>query len=150
MGGHRPGKVRKSDAIQPATGKTPRVPPEFQGASDHLSPAWRFKRADSGWKCAWKDLPHADVHGILQQLSSAEGMSWAEHGRHGSHNVEIFKLAPEARGRLKQLRLDDLEALYSLRLTGKNRVWGVRDHHILRVMWWDPDHDICPSAKKNT
>ncbi len=33
---------------------------------------------------------------------------------------------------------------------GKQRIWGIKDRNILKVLWWDPDHEVCPSLKKYT
>ena len=43
------------------------------------------------------------------------------------------------RGDFEQARL------FSVRLTGRIRLWGLRDVSILRVLWWDPEHTVCPS-----
>jgi len=43
---------------------------------------------------------------------------------------------------------DAVEDLFSLRLTGKKRLWGIRDRHVFKVFWWDPEHGVCPSELK--
>jgi hypothetical protein len=78
-------------------------------------------------------------------------MTWAElDGASGSHSVAVDDLCSDARERLLKLRMDEQGQLYSLRITGEQRVWGVRDIAILRVLWWDPEHQVCPSPKKHT
>jgi len=37
------------------------------------------------------------------------------------------------------------DALVSLRLSGKERVWGILQENALLLLWWDPGHEICPS-----
>ena len=32
-----------------------------------------------------------------------------------------------------------------LRLTGTNRVWCIRQLHLMKVLWWVPHHEICPA-----
>ena len=51
---------------------------------------------------------------------------------------------------MQALQLDDWEELYSLRLSGRSRVWGLKEAGIFWILWWDPNHEICPSYKKNT
>jgi hypothetical protein len=94
-------------------------------------------------------LDAESIQGLVEKLKSAESMTWQEHVSSGrSHNVETHKLCDGARRRLRDIELDDLEGLFSLRLTGKERIWGIRTGGVLRVMWWDPEHQVCPSLKR--
>lgn len=89
------------------------------------------------------------IKDLVEKLKAAESMTWQEHVSSGrSHNVERHKLCSEARRRIRDLDLDDVEMFFSLRLTGKERIWGIRSGGVLRVMWWDPEHVICPSPKR--
>jgi hypothetical protein len=39
----------------------------------------------------------------------------------------------------------------SLHLSGTERVVGVLEPRgVMHILWWDPDHGVCPSQKKNT
>ena len=38
--------------------------------------------------------------------------------------------------------------MHSLRLSGQERVWGILDQGVLSVLWWDPDHAVCPSLRE--
>ena len=48
------------------------------------------------------------------------------------------------------LQLDDNETLISLRLKGRQRVWGIRILSVLNLLWWDPEHEVFHSEKKHT
>lgn len=87
---------------------------------------------------------------VLHKKREFEGMTWSDIHRGGSHEIEPDSLCKEAKDRLIEIDMDDVDALLSLRLTGKNRLWCVREENILRVLWWDPDHLVCPSKKKHT
>jgi hypothetical protein len=92
-----------------------------------------------------------DLRIVLARLKNLETMTWAEiKGPKKSHNVEKFKLIKEAQDRLEEIGLDYLEELFSLRITGEHRVWGVLNNHILQILWWDPTHEICPAPLRNT
>ncbi|MDQ2731557.1 MAG: hypothetical protein M3Y56_07855, partial [Armatimonadota bacterium] len=67
-----------------------------------------------------------------------------------SHPVELGKLCKAAQDRLVEIRQDDAATLFSLRIGGQGRIWGVRDGPTLRILWWDPQHEVCPSLKKHT
>jgi hypothetical protein len=87
---------------------------------------------------------------ILFWKQGAERMSFQDIFRGGSHEIELHKLCKEARDRLQEISLDDLDTLLSFRLTGKNRLWGIREQNVIRVLWWDPEHLVCPAALKHT
>ena len=86
----------------------------------------------------------------MEKLHEFETKNWAEIRRTGSHPVPIKNLAKVARDRLATIRQDDLDELMSFRVTGKERVWCVKARNIMRVLWWDPDHTVCPAPKKYT
>ena len=100
-----------------------------------------------GWlKCVSTEK----FHDILQKKGQFEGMSWDAMQKNGSHNIEAYRLEKPARDRLEEIGLDDIDHLYSLRLTGTNRIWCIQDLNLLRVIWWDPDHQVYIVPKKNT
>jgi hypothetical protein len=87
----------------------------------------------------------------MGKLKSFESMTWQEiEGPSGSHFIEVSQCAKDARDRLRALQYDDIDMLFSLRISGRARVFGIRERRILRILWWDPEHQICPSAKRHT
>lgn len=92
---------------------------------------------------------------VLPKLTDFESMTWnlivqATHGRRNKtkhHNVRIEKLCTKARQRLDELNLCTYSELYSLRLSGKERIWGIRKGHNFHIIWYDPLHEVCPSLR---
>lgn len=84
---------------------------------------------------------------ILPALCNFETMTWHEikaaSGGKGvgrgtkSHPIPIEQLSKEAQKRLEELQQDDIEELFSLRIAGKIRVFGIRDRNILKIIWFD-------------
>jgi hypothetical protein len=93
---------------------------------------------------------------IYPKLKEFERKNWFEieretfgkRSKSKHHYVKVADLIPEAQKRLVQLNLDDYDELYSLRLSGKIRVWGIREFGYLKVLWFDLEHEICPSLKE--
>lgn len=80
-------------------------------------------------------------------------MTWGQilADRDYNHSVEVGRLVPAARRRLSALRLDVLDEVFRLRLTGRERVWGYfPGGPALQILWWDPEHQVCPSHKAHT
>ena len=69
-----------------------------------------------------------------------------------NHASDVVTFCKSARDRLTELALDDRDELTSLRLAGKARVWGFFDalDGAFYVVWFDPNHKVCPSQKKHT
>lgn len=61
-----------------------------------------------------------------------------------NHPVPVSELAGNARKRLVEIGQEELDVLFSLRLSGKGRIYGVRDQRALKLLWYDPYHDIYP------
>lgn len=66
------------------------------------------------------------------------------------HPIEAYKLQKFAQDRLAELQMDDLDLLWSIHVDGAFRIWGIRDASLLKILWIDPCHEICPSYKKHT
>lgn len=122
---------------------------ENPGTTDHQTPAWQFHRCDEehslwGWS-KLKDCEHLE---IIKSLHAFEKMPWnqikqAAGGRSSgtnSHSLPVDGFIKEAQKRLEQLKLDDNDELFSLRLNNTLRLYGIRDGRVLRFVWHDPYH----------
>jgi hypothetical protein len=98
----------------------------------------------------WHKLSGPELLEIREKLKNFESMTLGEILRRNNHMVEVGILCKEAIDRLRELRLDDIDQLLSLRLTGVQRIWGILEHNVVILLWWDPDHLVCPSLLKHT
>jgi hypothetical protein len=133
------------------TSKSPRT--VVSGEYHHLHPSWRVSLLRMMTPYGWHEVPSEKVREIREKLSSFESMSWGEiltrsNGKH--HEVAVGRIDSGARLCLDETRQGDVDSLVSLRLTGKERIWGILELGVLKVLWWDPDHSICPSQKSHT
>jgi len=115
------------------------------------TPLWAFRVADLGGPWCWTRMDGAGQREVVERLARFETMTWREiDGPTGSHAVEVERLAKPARDRLMAIQQDDVEQPFSLRITGERRVWGILDEHVLKILWWDPHHQVCPAPRKHT
>lgn len=80
-------------------------------------------------------------------------MTWHEilmEGKKSNHQVSPESHSKAARSRFREIGLDPAIELVSLRLASTKRVFGIMDEGILCLLWWDPNHGVCPSRKKHT
>jgi len=117
------------------------------------TPVWRFSLMDRQGPWGWANIPSADVfiYVLCQKLKNFETMTWDEIDRNKqNHIMPVFRVSNQAQKRLKEIKLNDRDELYSLRLSGKERIWGIRALDSFYILWWDPEHTVYPVSKKHT
>jgi hypothetical protein len=114
---------------------------------NELPLAWRFSGGDRGGPFAWQIGTDQKFREVIEKLCEFEGKNWNEITGGGSHTIAVRKLCDQAQERLVEIQMDDLDDLMSLRLSGENRVWCIKSGHIMRVLWWDEEHQVYPVLK---
>ena len=118
---------------------------------DSYCPSWQFNLLDLSGPFGWKNINADEIWDIFSvKIKDKEHINWNELKSAGSHNVEYSNLTKIAQKRLAEIGQNDIDELFSLRLTGKTRIWGIRDRYQLKILWWDPEHKVCLSQKKHT
>ena len=141
-----PGQDEARRDRQPAA-DLPRVMREPDYA-DHLV-HWSFEFFDAH---EWGGCRSDAFFDILGSLRDVERLTWraieTQQGQH--HASPVARLSKAAQERLTRIKLNDVDELFRFRLSGKRRLWGIRRRNVFRVLWWDPDHVVYPTGKKNT
>lgn len=118
--------------------------------------AWHFGRCDRGHtEWGWDKLTHKEFVDLVRDLCSFETMTWGELVKavgdksdgNKHHSIPKNKCCKEAQQRLAEIKQDDVDELFSLRLTNKLRLFGIRQGRVLRLVWHDPDHTVYPIHK---
>ena len=106
--------------------------PAFSESSEKQTPAWQFHRRDRDhdvW--GWDKLSHQEFCAIVHELlANFETMTWAEilratgDKRMGNlhHNVSVARCSKAAQQRLMELKADDLDEIFSLRINNMHRL----------------------------
>lgn len=147
-----PRKSRKKPkaAFSPSESKTPRVAAQAGPPVEGQKPVWRFAIMDFDGPFGWRGFDPVLLPEINGKLANFETMTWQQIKVAGSHPVLIEEIAKAARDRLAEIGQEDLDELFSLRLSGKRRIWGILDRNQLKILWWDPEHRVCLSELKHT
>ena len=136
--------------INPSLSKTPHLGSN-PTSSDTLPPAWQVQIVDMDGPWGWRGVTQTDlIQEILPKLMEFETMTWVKLGENGSHPIPKDQIISAAQQRLVEINQDDIDAIYSLRLTGQRRIWGIRVRNILKILWWDPNHEVKPSRQRHT
>jgi hypothetical protein len=115
-------------------------------------PSWRFLRSQMAHPWGWHDLTQKELHYVREKLIAFEGRTWSDilvRSEKLNHPIAIDKLCKQARDRLSQLQVF-VDEVVSLHLSSTERIIGIMENGAFSVLWWDPDHQVCPSRKKNT
>jgi hypothetical protein len=146
-------KKKRPVARQPLPGKqkTPRVSQcEHCGYPDSSRPVWLLGVLDMEGRWGWSRINRGLFETVHERLRNFETMTWTAIQQGDSHFVPCSDIIKDARDRLAEIEQDDIDDLFSLRVQGRIRVWGIRDGAALKLLWLDPEHEVCPSLKKNT
>ena len=101
----------------------------------------------------WHELTKDKVTEIRTKLAALENSTWSEilvQSKKQNHFIAVADLEPEAQRRLLDLHMDDVDAVLSLRLSGEERVIGIKYDVAVSLLWWDPKHQVCKSVLKHT
>lgn len=95
----------------------------------------------------------ANLETVLNGLKNYEAFTWHkiktmthDRGKTKNHSVDIDGLTPAAKAWLNQIKIDDIEEVFSLRFNNLFRVIGIRVDAVLYILWIDPDHKVCKTS----
>lgn len=108
---------------------------------------WSFSLLDMEGPFGWSAFSIQVLEEVLKpKLISFETMTWGEIEGRQNHAIPREQLSREAEKRLVEIKGEDIDEVFSLRIDGKKRVIGVRDKDVFMFLWWDPEHKVCPST----
>lgn len=134
-----------------------KIPINIENPDGYLKkhPIWAFQHCDMSHE-KWSIKNCAEFYdGIIDKLISFEGQTWGEiqaasGGRSkgtNNHFENISELCKDAQKRINELHMD-IDQVFSLRLTGTVRLYGIIEDGVFNVLWYDPKHEIYPSMKR--
>lgn len=133
----------------PSGSKIPRT--EYPVNYEKETPVWLVGRIDKVGPWGWHEIDGEFFRDeIIKKIQDFESMKMFEIKGRNNHIVKISSISKQAQNRLKQIQEHDLDELFSLRISGKKRIWGILSGNRFHFLWWDPEHEVCPSFKKHT
>ena len=126
-------------------------------SSDDMKTVWYFDLLDRSGKFAF-DLTRGDFHHheVLEKIIAYSNMTWTEikrqthdKGKSKHHFLDMSKLSAEAMERIEAKQFEEqTDSIFSFALQNKLRLIGLRKNEQFHVVWYDPNHEFCPSSKK--
>ena len=143
-------KKHPTQIFNPASGtKKPRGA-SFIPNIPEMSFQWRVDEIDFDGPYCWSEVDIKLFVDLVNKLHHFETMKWSEIEGGKNHFVDTDGVCKDAQDRLSEINKAHIDRLFSLRITGAKRIWGYRDVATLKVLWWDPEHSVCPSLLKHT
>lgn len=132
---------------------------QMYSSSDSEKIVWLFDNLDRAGKFSFdvnrSDFQHKEV---LEKMIAYSSMTWAEikkqthdGGKSKHHEIDAASLSSEAVERIRAKKLEEAtDSIFSFALQNKLRILGIREGRYFHVLWYDPEHEACPSKKKHT
>lgn len=146
---------RHDDRKKPKAEVTPQGQKEAKAAPAESAmgrkASWRLNRVQLVSPYGWHGLSLSEVLYIQTKLAELERKTWSEilvKEKHWNHSVPVSQLkCPEARQWIRRNMPDQTE-LWTLRLSGAERIWGVFAEGTYLAIFWDPDHLIWDTPRR--
>lgn len=97
----------------------------------------------------WQAISRVQMLAVIERLKRFESMRWGEIEGPDNHWIEAKDLIRSARACLER-DWQGADQVFSLRIDGATRIFGIIDHQVFYILWYDPNHIVCPAPKKHT
>jgi hypothetical protein len=141
-------KQPKAEAT-PSGLKQPKVASE-PISYNHLKASWRVRHVNMAAPYGWHQLTPVELAVVQEKLSQFETMTWNEIfvvAKKQNHDIPVADLRCEKARRWMNRNMPGQPTLWTLRLSGAERVWGIFSEGAYQVLFWDPEHLIYPTSR---
>lgn len=112
---------------------------------------WKMSKIDDNSPWGWNHITCSDfLKNIWDKMRNFETMTWIDILGRDHHEIPVSNIIRQAQKRLEELGHDDEDTLVSFHITGRQRIWAIRSGEDAFLLWWDPNHEICPSHLRHT
>ncbi|HUX44658.1 MAG TPA: hypothetical protein VMV57_07905 [Terracidiphilus sp.] len=116
----------------------------------HLKASWRIKKIQMVDPYSFHQLTAEELSRLRERLSNLETMTWNDifvTAKKHNHSIPVHELRCEHARKWMKANMPDQLELWTLRVTGVERVWGVFSEGAYQIIFWDPQHRIYPSER---
>jgi hypothetical protein len=113
--------------------------------------AWRISRIQLIAPYGFRELDVEGISRVKERLGALERNSWKDifiRDKHYNHQIEVDELKCAIAKKWMEDNLPDQHSLWTIRVTGKERIWGILAEGAYQIVFWDPEHLIWEVPKK--
>ena len=153
---------KKNKKLPKQTSKKPAKQPNWHAPEARfLGNIWQFSKGERNAPWPLQEIDNDGNIKLAKKLQELETLNLYDNQRN-HHNIKIELLCKAARDEIeKNPRLSDygLNEVFSIRLTGRKRLVAMPHRifvdessyfQLFSFIWFDPNHEVCPSQKKHT
>lgn len=114
----------------------------------HLKASWRVKRIQLVDPYGFHEITQEGIGALRARLANFETMTWREiflTAKKQNHSIPVSRLRCERARRWMKENMPDQPELWTLRVSGAQRIWGIFSEGAYQVIFWDPEHLIYPT-----
>lgn len=143
--------LKKPKAAEQITGKKAPVIAEEVPLYTEEKAAWRIRRIQLIDPYGWHELDTEEIARVKERLGALEGNTWKDifiRDNHYNHEIEVADLKCAIAKKWMQDNLPDQHSLWTIRVSAKERIWGILAEGAYQIVFWDPDHLIWEIPKE--
>lgn len=144
-------ELKNPKIIQHVPGKKTPVIAEAVSLYDEHKAAWRIGRIQLVDPYGWHELDTAGIARIKDRLAALERNTWRDifiRDADFNHKIEVSQLKCPIAKKWMAEHMKDQPYLWTIRVTAKERVWGILSESAYQIIFWDPNHLIWEILKK--
>lgn len=111
------------------------------GSTDHLPPRFSFDFADDNRFSLWETSSEY-LKMLMKTLKIMGSQTWGQLRKHHGLGMKVI----ETKHQLPQDVSPDIEII-EVRISQQGRLHGFRVDDVFQVLWFDPNHLVCPENK---
>jgi hypothetical protein len=143
--------IKSPQAFQYVPGKKTPVIAEEAPLYDDTKAAWRVSKIQIIDPYGFHELDAAGISKVKERLAALEGNTWSDifirDARH-NHQIQINQLKCPIAKKWMADHFRDQPCLWTIRVTGIQRIWGILSEGAYQIVFWDPSHLIWEIPKK--
>jgi hypothetical protein len=112
--------------------------------------AWRVSKIQLVDPYGWHSLDAAGVYQMKQKLGYLERSTWKDvfvRDARNNHSIRSDQLKCSIARKWMAENMPDQPLLWTIRISARERIWGIISEAAYQIIFWDPDHLIWPVPK---
>jgi hypothetical protein len=118
---------------------------------DDRKASWRMSRVQLSDPYGWHQLSVTELADLKSKLATFERNTWKElfvRDAKWNHRIDSNQVKCPIARQWMQKNMPDEPYLWTLRLSNKERIWGILSEGAYQIVFWDPNHLIWEVALK--
>lgn len=143
--------LKQPIAAQRPSGKKSPVIAEAVSIYNDDKASWRIGRIQLVDPYGWHELDVQGISRVKARLASLERCTWKDifiRNAGDNHQISVSELKCDIARKWMLESLPDQPYLWTIRVTAKERIWGILSEGAYQIVFWDPEHLIWEVPKR--